>query len=160
MRKLVLPPDRSSYLPAWAANGRMTEDDAAPAPLFAGGPDGGVQVSVVWICDEQEYAYLQAFMRLLGEGARPFLLDLVVDTVEPTEYVCSLVGGSLSLSSVDGPLRTVSADLVAIREDRRAWREFNAATFALLGGPNPGFALAMTTLDELVTDVLPEELGG
>lgn len=159
MRKLKLPADRASYSPSWSASGRSTEDPA-PASLFAPGPRAsGGPVSVRWRCTEDEYSYLSAFLRLTGNGAQPFLVDLIMDDSQPTEYAATLQGGTLSLAEVVGGLRTVTGTLYAVPTDRRAVRDAAAAAYSLIGQP-PGVDLipVLLGLEHLATVAMPENL--
>lgn len=159
MRKLKLSPDRSLYSPSWVASGKSTED-SAPVSMFAPGPSAsGATVSVRWKCTEDEYSYLQAFLRLTGNGALPFLVDLIIDDSHPIEYVASIEGGTVSLMQVEGGIRTVAASLYAVPTDRRAVRDNAASAYTLIGQP-PGVDLipVLLGLEHLATVTMPGSL--
>lgn len=70
-------------------------------------------VSVQWVVDKNGYDYLLAFYRLWESQTpriNPFLLDLIIDESALIEYSCFFSSG-LALSSVNGPIRTVTASL-------------------------------------------------
>lgn len=69
-------------------------------------------VTVRWLFGREEYRYFRAFYRsLLGRGSDPFLIDLIIDYAEMTEYTAHFVPGSVHLSEQMGFSYIVTAQL-------------------------------------------------
>lgn len=158
MRKLLLLPDKSTYVATFDANGRGSLDPAIISGIYAKGIDSLLSmVSVTWVCLEEEFVYLQAFMRSIGHGSEPFLMDLLLDTLELEEYTCCITPGSFVLSTVQGQVRSVTAQVVAMKNAQRATREYNTAVYPLLSQIPVSYKL--TTLDTLTNQVIPDNIG-
>lgn len=113
--KFAYIPDSASY----------SVEDAA-ADVIAIKLDGGASrfrrdrigsnsnVTVRWTLDPGGYRYFRAFYRFLTEkGAKPFLIDLVIDTQFPKEHTAHFVPGSVRLQEQKGHAYIVAAELEA-----------------------------------------------
>lgn len=109
-----------AYIPD--ASGYVVED--AAADVIAIKLDGGAsryrrdrigsnsKVSVRWTLDPSEYRYFRMFYRFLTDkGAKPFLIDLVLDTEFPAEHTAHFIPGSVRLQEQRGQAYIVSAEL-------------------------------------------------
>lgn len=112
LTKLILPPNNSSY--------SVTDGKEVVSVALDGGAGryrrdiigASSAVSVQWVCDRGEYEYLRAFYRsLLGKGALPFLIDLILDDPLPVEHKAYFVPGSMVLTGQRGLSYYVSAQL-------------------------------------------------
>lgn len=160
LTKFVYIPDSSGY----------SVQDAA-ADVIAIQLDGGASryrrdrigsnsnVSVRWTFDPEEYRYFRAFYRFLTEkGAKPFLIDLVLDTQFPEEHVAHFVPGSVRLQEQRGHAYFVTAELEVeptLFEDEEA--ELMMATLFSIYGDNyaTAFPIMENQLDDIVNVQLP-----
>lgn len=163
MYKFAIPPESSGY---------MVED--AAADVIAIKLDGGAsryrrdrigsnsKVSVRWTFDPDEYRYFRAFYRFLTEnGAKPFRIDLVLDTQFPEEHVAHFVPGTVRLQEQRGHAYFVSAELEVeptVFEDEEA-ELANAVLFGAFGSDYPtAFPLFEDKLDVLMNIEIPADL--
>lgn len=135
--KFAYIPDASGY----------TVEDAA-ADVIAIQLDGGASryrrdrigsysmVNVRWTLDPDEYRYFRSFYRFaLEKGAKPFLVDLVLDTQFPQEHEAHFVPGSVRLQEQKGHAYFVTAQLEVkptVFEDEAA-ELYNVVLYSLLG---------------------------
>lgn len=137
LTKLVLAPDNSSY---------SVRDGKEVVSVALDGGAGRYRrdilgassaVSVQWICDREEYHYLRSFYRaLLGKGAKPFLIDLILDDPLPMEHKAYFVPGSMALTAQRGLAYYVSAELEVEPTDMDEEAELNFATMFSNFGPD------------------------
>lgn len=112
LSKLNLLPDNSSY--------SVTDGKEVVSVQLDGGAGryrrdilgASSAVSVQWVCDRTEYRYLRTFYSaLVGKGAIPFLIDLILDDPLPVEHKAYFVPGSMVLTGQMGMSYYVSANL-------------------------------------------------
>lgn len=157
LTKFVLPPESAGY---------SVED---PAEVIAIQLDGGAaryrrdktgstsKVMVKWSFDRQEYRYFRGFyLSLLGRGAQPFLIDLVLDYAEPVEHTAYFVPGSVRLQEQKGHYYGVTAELEAYPNELDSELEKNLVFMYNTLGPN--WSLFEDKLDHIVNDLWPEVL--
>lgn len=160
LTKLTLAPDSSSY--------SVTDGKEVVSVALDGGAgryrrdilDASSSVSVVWICDREEYHYLRAFYRaLLGKGSKPFLIDLILDDPLPAEHKAYFVPGSMVLTGQKGLSYYVSAQLEVepAEIDTEAETMF-AALFSEFGGTwQTDFPPIESEFDWLINTKLPAD---
>lgn len=159
--KFPFVPDSSGY----------SVEDAA-ADVIAVKLDGGAsryrrdrigsnsKVSVRWTFDPEEYRYFRAFYRLLTDkGAKPFLVDLVLDTEFPEEHTAHFVPGTVRLQEQKGHGYFVTAELEVeptVYEDE-AQEIQKALLFTLFG---KDYASAFPPIEDQLNTVVNIELPG
>lgn len=161
--KFAYIPDASGY----------TVEDAA-ADVIAIQLDGGASryrrdrigsysmVNVRWTLDPEEYRYFRSFYRFAVEkGAKPFLVDLVLDTQFPQEHEAHFVPGSVRLQEQKGHAYFVSAQLEVkptVFEDEGAELAM-AVLFSAFGSDyTTAFPLFEDQLDVLMNIEIPADL--
>lgn len=163
LTKFVYIPDASGY---------VVED--AAADVIAIKLDGGAsryrrdrigsnsKVSVRWTFDPDEYRYFRAFYRFLTEkGAKPFRIDLVLDTQFPEEHVAHFVPGTVRLQEQRGHMYSVTAELeVKPTAFENEEDELNLAALYSALGPNYAttFPPLENTFDQLINVQIPGDL--
>lgn len=112
MRKLLLAPSQAGY--------SATDGAAALEAALSGGMPrsrldflGAIaRVEAQWSVGPADFQYLRAFFRTgSGQTSEPFLIDLVLDDFELTEYTAKFVPGSLRITKVVGQTTSCSAQL-------------------------------------------------
>lgn len=69
-------------------------------------------VTVNWVASRSTYSFLaQAYRAFINSGGAPFLMDLLIDTTDLTEYECEFVTGSFKLDRVSALTFYVSATI-------------------------------------------------
>lgn len=69
-------------------------------------------VDVTLVLTSDEYRYWRAFFRsAIVEGSLPFLIDLVIDTADISEYQVQIIPGTTKLGSVQGDAHFVPMQL-------------------------------------------------
>lgn len=113
MRKFPIPPDKASYTAA-IGNSVIAVNTASGAPRMRRDMFGAyAAVTVQWTCGPDDYRYINAFYRIAAnEGSTPFVIDLILDYPEPTEYEVYFKPDSLRLASHSGMTYIMTASLM------------------------------------------------
>lgn len=75
-------------------------------------------VNVTWWTTTAEYDYLRAFYRVVvAEGARRFLIDLIIDSPELVEHEAMIIPGTMQLAGVMAGIYHVTAQLEVMPVD-------------------------------------------
>lgn len=110
--KFKYVPDSAGYSASDPSEVIQVQLDGGSARYRRDKFDSSSAVSVTWTFNQGEYRYFRAFYRaLLGRGALPFLIDLVIDQAELQEYTAHFVPGSVALTQQSGLTYVVKADL-------------------------------------------------
>jgi hypothetical protein len=121
MIKLSLPPTQASY--------KVTDGDEVIANKLDGGASryrrdilGSTSIVVVqWNCHVYELNYIRAFFRSITKhGSEPFLVDLVLNSVNLTEHTAYFIPGTMQLTCLGGPNYAVSAQLEVVPDEADA----------------------------------------
>lgn len=158
LTKFTIPPESTGYA--------MEDPNEVVAIKLDGGASryrrdklgGTSKVSVKWSFDRDEYHYFRAFYRsLLGRGAQPFLIDLVIDLPDPIEHKAYFVPGTVRLQEQRGHYYGVTAELEAYPTNLSETDETNfAALFSEFGATYPtDFPPLEDELNALINTNLP-----
>lgn len=161
LTKLILRPDNSSY--------SVTDGKEVVSTALDGGAGryrrdilgATSSVNVQWVCDREDYHYIRAFYRsLLGKGAKPFLIDLVLDDPLPVEHKAYFVPGSMTLTSQRGLSYIVQAQLeVEPAEIDDVYETFFAAVYSNFGPDwRNTFPAFEDSFNVMVNTTIPEDL--
>jgi hypothetical protein len=159
MYRLILRPDTSSYT--------ATDGQEVVSVQLEGGAGkyrrdilgASAKVTATWILDREAYRYMRAFYQTMNKGALPFLLELILDDPEPTEYEAHFVPGTMSLQSQSGNAYTITAELEVVPQP--ADEDYDALLVILAseyGSYSPGQSL-FATLQTFVNTNLPDTIG-
>lgn len=114
-RKLVIPPDSSSYAAQRGAEVLAVQLDGGASRIRADILGASYLVSVQWIVDPAGYDYLNAFFRTATtRGSASFTIDLVLDNSTLSEYSAIFTPSTFKLASQVGLSYTVTAQLEVI----------------------------------------------
>lgn len=112
MAKFAIPPDNSQYSVTDGKEVVATQLDGGAARYRRDIIGATSSVNVTWILGTNDYKYLRSFYRGITEkGAKPFLIDLILDEFELTEYKAYFIPGSLQLTQQKGLAYWISAQL-------------------------------------------------
>ena len=146
--KLVLDIDRDQYSIVPGAEVEEVQVEAGPPWRRRDFFGATHQVSLQLVLEPFAYTYLMAFWRTtLGKGTLPFLIDLIIDTSELSEYQATLVGGKLS-TTINGDAYLVTGMLSVLRAPDEA--DNDDAIIALFGAFGDGALTALDLLAHLV----------
>ena len=111
MHKLLYCSTQSGYS-AQIGDGVISQELDGGAPRFRRALKGTYHTaSVQWVVQEKGYQYLMAFYRVWARNPnQPFLAKLCIDGPEVEDYQCHF-SGSPKLSSKNGGVYTVTAEL-------------------------------------------------
>jgi hypothetical protein len=159
LTKFIIPPEATGY--------SMEDPNEVIAIKLDGGASryrrdkvgGTSRVTVKWSFDRDEYHYFRAFYRsLLGRGAQPFLIDLVIDLADPTEHTAYFVPGTVRLQEQRGHYYGVTAELEAYQTPLDETEELNfAALFSEFGAT---YATDFPPLEDVLNEVVNVQLPG
>lgn len=107
--KCVIPPERSGYAGTPGVDVVSTALDGGLGRYRADQLGCSEQVTVQWSVGKADYNYLRAFFRQYKAG--PFLIDLILDFADATEYTAFFVPGTWTLNSNVGITFVVQATL-------------------------------------------------
>lgn len=116
------------------------------------------RVTVSFPLDQFEFEYFNRFYNSVAKNCSlPFLIDLVLDDVVPSEYVAYFIPGTLEKSIAGGPNHVAVVDLEVIPN---ANDEIFDTTFVLLYNEfgAEGIVPALDLLAEIVNVDLPEAM--
>jgi hypothetical protein len=113
MEKIVVSPEQSDY--------SFTDGEEVVAIPVEGGAaryrkdiiNSHIRVRASWVLDPPGYHYIRAFYRATQNGGLPFLIDLIVNSSTLTQHTAYFLPGTMSLSSKEGNIYHVSAELEA-----------------------------------------------
>lgn len=112
LSKFILPPDNSQYSVADGKEVVATQLDGGAARYRRDILGATSTVNVAWILGTNDYKYMRSFYRALTlKGAKPFLIDLILDEPTLTEHKAYFVPGSFQLTGQKGLTYWVSAQL-------------------------------------------------
>lgn len=132
LSKFILPPDNSAYSVTDGKEIVVTQLDGGAGRYRRDILGATSTVNASWILNEDSYKYLRSFYRALTlKGAKPFLIDLILDEPTLTEHKAYFIPGSMQLTAQKGLTYWVSAQL----ETQPAEIDYDAeAAFAALYG--------------------------
>lgn len=112
MNKLSIPPNQSGYAVTNGSGVKRTELDGGSGRYRRDILNQASLVNCSWTINRDDYDYLMAFFRINErDGGAGFLIDLILDNWQPTEYVAHVVPGSWGLGSQAGTGYTINAQL-------------------------------------------------
>lgn len=156
MNKLVIPPDQSGYAATYGSGVKRTELDGGLSRYRLDILNQSSLVNCSWTINREEYNYLVAFNRIYEKnGGDAFLIDLILDTQEPTEYIAHIVPGSFQLASQKGTGYTITAQLEVEASEHDY--EYDQALIDIYGayGSSEKAIIVLNLLHELVHFRLP-----
>ena len=161
--KFIIPPDNSSYAVTSGKEVVATQLDGGAARYRRDILGATSTVDCVWTFGPEQYKYMRSFYRALQlGGARPFLIDLILDEPTLTEHKAYFVPGSMKLTGQKGLTYWVSAQLEVYPAeiDMEAEADF-AAIYSYWGqdwkNTFPAFDDKLNTLIniEIPSDIMP-----
>lgn len=147
--KMLLTPAYSGFSASPAADTLQAQLDGGPSRFRLNQTGAAVTVQVQWGLTRNGFNYLEAFFRLLP-GSMPFLIDLIIDNADLTEYTARLVPGSKQLAGVQGLQRIVTAQLEV--KPTRSDPAVDAAIVALYGAYGEAGRSVLDRLAQLVNE--------
>jgi hypothetical protein len=112
LSKFILPPDNSQYSVTDGKEVVATQLDGGAARYRRDILGATSTVDAAWILGTNDYKYMRSFYRALTlKGAKPFLIDLILDEPALTEHKAYFVPGSFQLTGQKGLTYWVSAQL-------------------------------------------------
>ena len=111
MTKLTISPTQATYSYTDGVEAVGVQFDG-PAGLHGPFIQGAAAtVDVAWNVADATFEDLLDFYRLHGQRGLPFLIDLIFETGAPVEHTAYFIPGSLQVTSLDGPVFEVKAQL-------------------------------------------------
>lgn len=112
LSKFVLLPDNSQYSTIDGKEVVATQLDGGASRYRRDILGATSIVNAAWILGTNDYKYMRSFYRALTlKGAKPFLIDLILDEPTLTEHKAYFVPGSFQLTGQKGLTYWVSAQL-------------------------------------------------
>lgn len=112
LEKFIIPPDSSSYSVTDGNEVVSIQLDGGAARYRRDIVGATSTVDVSWVLGHGSYKYLRSFYKgILGKGATPFLIDLILDEEFLTEHKVYFVPNSLKLDRTEANIFWVSAQL-------------------------------------------------
>lgn len=155
MRKLKMEPDAAGYSVA-ISDGLLSVRLEGGASRVRRDIIGNTNaVNVQWTCDEDEYMYLRVFHRSVTMwNAETFLIDLCIESNALEEYKATFVPDSFQLTSQQGLMYVVSAQLEA-EPSANISQAADELYLYLQDLTNGRFLVIEDRLDKIVNIVLP-----
>lgn len=107
--KCLVPVERSGYAATPGIEVVSTQHDGGLGRYRQDQLGASAQITVQWTVGTSDYDYLMAFYRQYK--AKPFLIDLILDSSQSVEYTAHLVPGSWNLNSQVGLTYILQATL-------------------------------------------------
>ncbi len=112
LTKFIIPPENSAYSVTDGKEVVATQLDGGASRYRRDILGATSTVNVSWILGPDEYKYLRSFYRALTlKGAKPFLIDLILDEPTFTEHKSYFIPGSMQLTAQKGLTYWISAQL-------------------------------------------------
>jgi hypothetical protein len=109
--KLYLTPDSNSYGVKDGKEVISVQLDGGASRFRRDVVGASSTISVKWTVDADGYRTLRDFYESIGNGAEPFLIDLIWEDADLTEHEAHIIPGTFKLDSQEGRTYVVSADL-------------------------------------------------
>ncbi len=115
MEKINFQPNRPAYSMTRGGKVVGTQLDGGLARYRQDQVNAASLVQCQWVLTSRyDYdRFMDFFEGVAREGAVRFLMDLVIDYGDPTEYVCNFVPDTFNLVSINGNVHTVTAQIQA-----------------------------------------------
>ena len=159
LSKFVLPPDNSSYSVADGKEVVATQLDGGAARYRRDILGATSTVNAAWILGTNDYKYMRSFYRALTlKGAKPFLIDLILDEPTLTEHKAYFVPGSFQLTGQKGLTYWVSAQLEVYPAEINY--DYEAAFAALYGEFGENWQAEFVVIENQLNQIINFEIPG
>lgn len=157
MYKLVIPPNQSGYSVEVGQETISTKLDGGASRFRVDILNASSNVNCSWTVGPDNYEYLRRFYLVnVKNGNEPFLIDLILDSAIPTQYVARFIPGTWGLTGQQGHTYTVGCQLEieAIEHDY----DYDETLIMLISeyGSEQAAYEVLNLLDKLVNHDLPE----
>ena len=111
MFKLSIAPDEDNYQSTDGPRHVFSRHDGGLSRVRSDYVNSVYTVDVQWTLGPEEFQYMQTFYRVMDRGVNPFLIDLILTSVEMREYTARIIPGTWKLAGVKGMATIIKARL-------------------------------------------------